>query len=240
MTDEMDENRVLVRSWLLKKAGKTHQWQKRWAVLRNCQLSYYENESEHKPSRVINRNELLLFAKISGHHKFQFAVYTSKKTFQFRVETEQLFQQWYQALSDLILPSHNDDLADEEVGNLEEIPKLTDLKKTKENREYLVEEGFLLLLKPRLNQWKKCYVIVSNMCLYLCKSDDKSQRPEKLISVDRLLDVVEVDTKKGKRWCLMLIEGRKTHYLSALSEAEMAKFLLAIKAVIQYRGTGGR
>lgn len=242
MTDELDENKVLVLSWVLKKSVKTHQWKKRWAVLRNCQLSYYENASEHKPSRVINKNDLLSFAKIPGHHEYHFAVYTSKKAYHFQVDSAELFDQWISALRAVILPSHHDDDSNDEGAALaDEVPDLSELPKSKESREYLVEEGYLSVLKNKYSQWKKHYVLVSNRALYVCKSDDKNQQPEQVISVGRLLDVVEVDAKKGRPWCLMLIESKKTHYLSALSEQELAKFLLAIKAVIlQFRAGGGR
>lgn len=236
MADQMDDNKVLVLSWVLKKSVKTHQWKKRWAVLRNCQFSYYKSSSEHKPSTVINKNDLLSFASIPGGHKYHFAIYSSKKAYHFRVDSPALFEQWISALKS-VLPDQEDELVDEDPDSPKDnTPNLCELSATPDSTEYLVEEGKLLVLKKRYSQWKKQYVIVTNQHIYVCKSEEKSKLPEKVISVCGLLDVVEVGATKGKKWCLMLIENKKTHILSASSEQDMTMFLLAIKAVIlQYR-----
>ncbi|SGZ54848.1 CIC11C00000005982 [Sungouiella intermedia] len=242
MSDELDDNKVLVLSWVLKKSVKTHQWKKRWAVLRNCQFSYYKSSSEHKPSAVINKTNLLLFAAIPGGHAHHFAIYCSKKTYHLRVESQELFDKWISALTIVIQPEHQEDSADEAADISPEnsaysAPNLQDLSTAKESREFLVEEGPLLVYKSLYSQWKKYYVIVTNKNLYMCKSEDKTQQPEKVIPMERFLDVVEVDATKGKKWCLMLIETKTTRYLSASTEQTMTAFLLALKAVImQQRG----
>lgn len=212
---ELDENHVVMSSWVHKKSMKTHQWKKRWAVLRNCQLSYYKSSSEHKPSKVINKNDLLSFSRILDSHKYQFAIYTSKRLFHFKVDTSELCDQWNDALESVI---HVDEDSDEEQPNFE---------RSELSEEYVVEEGDLERRK-RYNQWKKNYLMITNKNLYLCKS--KSENPYKVISVDRLLDVIEVE--KGKPWCLMLITPLKNFYFGAGSEQEMTKWLSAIKAVI--------
>ena len=43
--EQIDDNKVLLSSYLLKRSAKTHQWKKRWVVLRNRQLSYYKDSS---------------------------------------------------------------------------------------------------------------------------------------------------------------------------------------------------
>lgn len=235
MPDEWDENKVLLLSWVLKKSAKTHQWKKRWAVLRYCQFSYYKSSSEHKPSTVINKTNLLSFASNSEGPKYSFTIYTNNKTYHFRVDSQQLFDQWIFSLKSLIQPADADEEShDDEANEAARLmtPNLSELPKSRDSREYLVEEGPLLVLKKRYNQWKKYHVAVTNKNVYVCKSKDKTQHPEKVIPVSRLLDVVEVDATKGKKWCLMLIESKKTCYVSALSEQDIAKFFLAIKAVI--------
>lgn len=242
MLDELDDNKVLVLSWVLKKSVKTHQWKKRWAVLRNCQFSYYKSSSEHKPSSVVNKANLLLFAAIPGGHNYHFAIYCSKKTYHLRVDSQELFDQWLSALKAVIMSEDQDDSHDD-GGELspnqsaDRAPNLLELTTARENKEFLVEKGPLSVYKSLYSQWKKYYVIVTNKNVYLCKSEDKTQRPEKTIPIEKCLDVVELDGMKGKKWCLMLIEIKGRRFLSASTEQEMMAFLLALKAVmIQQKG----
>lgn len=247
MPDELDENKVLVLSWVLKKSVKTHQWKKRWAVLRNCQFSYYKSSSEYKPSSVVNKANILVVAAIPGGHNYRFAIYSSKKTYHLRVESQEMFDQWMSGLKSVIITEHHKDSFDDttEISpeqTTENLPdqnlsSMLELSTAKENKEFLVEKGPLSVYKSLYSQWKKYYVVVTNKNVYMYKSEDRTQRPEKTIQIENCLDVVEVDAAKGKKWCLMLIEIKGPRYLSASTEQEMAAFFLALKALmIKNRG----
>lgn len=225
----MDANKVLHLAWMLKKSRTTHHWNRRWVVLRHCQLSYYKSSSEHKPRRVIPREDLLSYARVAKSFKYEFSIYTSKRVFHLRAESEADYADWCQALDEFF--------HDEQYSNDEEIEEelktgLDQISAEGEGDEYLVEEGEIQRHRNRYNQWKKFYLIVTNKNLYMCKSSENTQRAEKSLSVSDLVDIVEVDPIRGKKWCLMLITNTKSYPLSASSEQEMTKFFSAIKAVI--------
>lgn len=225
----MDSNKVLHLAWVLKKSRNTNHWNRRWVVLRNCQLSYYKSSSEHKPRKVIPREDILSYARTAKTSKYEFSVYTSKRVFHFRAETEEDYAGWCQALDEFFQDEQysNDEEKEEELKT-----SLAGISTEQEADEYFVEEGELQRHRNRYNQWKKFYLIVTNKNLYYCKSSDKTQRAEKALSVEDLVDIVEVDPIRGKKWCLLLITNTKSYQLSASSEAEMTKFFSAIKAVI--------
>lgn len=91
---EIDTYKVLISSYLNKRSNRTHLWKKRWIVLRNCQLSYYKDKSEHKAIKVYPNSEILSVSEVKGNHKFHFAIYTSKKVIHFRAENELEMQRW--------------------------------------------------------------------------------------------------------------------------------------------------
>lgn len=227
---EIVDNQVIVSSWVLKRSLKTHQWQKRWAVLRKSQLSYYKSSNEHKPNQVISKANLLAYLTVPDKQKYRFAIYTGKRLFHFEVETSELFTKWSEALDTVI--NDSDDSDDDNDG-----PDISHLTLEADN-EYLVEEGELQKLRKRYNQWKTVYVVLTNRNFYVCKN--KAGKPKKVISVKGLLDVVEVDEKRGRSWCLMLISPPKRVYIAAKSEQEMTKWLSAMKAVIIQSKADGR
>lgn len=231
--NQFDENKVLLLSWVYKKSMRTHQWNKRWAVLRNCQFSYYKNSSEHKPSRVLHKSELLSVSDIQDNHEPHFAIYTSNRVFDFRVETILLRDQWIEALESVV-SQYDDDSNEEDEQHRAQVASsdLSQLSTDKSSGEYLVDQGEVLKLRRRYGQWKKYYLIVTNKALYFCKPGNAKNKPEKLITMDVLLDVIEVDAMKGKEWCLMLITAKKRLVLGLPSEQEMTKVLSAVKAVI--------
>lgn len=233
----MDDNGVLCLAWLLKKSRATHHWNKRWFVLRKRQLSYYKSSSEHKPRKVFLRDDLLAYARVVNAHKYQFSVYTHNKILHLRAETQQEYEKWCEVFDEFF---NDADLSNDEDFSNDEEPEratgdrtsLVELSKENDGGEYLVEEGEIYKFRGRYNQWRKIYLIVTNLNLYMCKSSDKTRMPRKVLGVDNLVDVVEVDGTRGKKWCLMLITNTKSYQLSADSEQEMTKFLSAIKAVI--------
>lgn len=96
--EQIDDNKVLISSYLLKRSSKTHQWKKKWVVLRNCQLSYYKDSKEHKALKVIGKSNLLSFSTISDNKKFHFAIYTNKKVLHFKSVDEITYNNWINIL----------------------------------------------------------------------------------------------------------------------------------------------
>lgn len=235
---QLNENQVLVQLWVSKKLERTHQWNRRWAVLRGCQLSYYKNELEHKPNRVLRPGDVLAYSCRDQ----TFVLHTRKRDFEFSVEAAS--EQWRRSLEkafghkegrgDKAGEGHDDEAGEGHEGQEGHEAGAGEAESEgSADAEYLVEEG-RLALRRHYNQWKDVYVVVTNWCVYFCKTSDKTV-PERTVPVSELADVVEVDDVRGRRWCLMLI-GEKRYYLSAQSEREMTLWLSAIKAAIALRG----
>lgn len=231
--NQFDENKVLILSWVFKKSIRTHQWNKRWAVLRKGQFSYYKSSSEHKPSKVLHKSELLSVSNIQDSHDPHFAVYTSNRVYDFRVDTKELRDQWIESFESVV-KQYDDDSNDEDEAEAEQVASsdLSQLSTDRSSGEYLVEQGQAFKLRRRYSQWKKYHILVTNKALYFCKPGHATSKPEKIVSIDDLLDVIEVDAMKGKNWCIMLITAKKRLVLAWDNEREMTKMLSATKAVV--------
>lgn len=357
---QLDNDKILVSSWLYKRSHKTHQWQKRWCVLRNCQLSYYKNSSEYKPSKVINKSNLLSYSSIPDCHKFHFAIYTNNKVIHLKSDDTNTYDQWLSALELFI--SENDDenvsegddehddekdqnvessiiepndesnetlirsnlsaatgppptnvfpksvtshmntdyefsgedqylssgisdsplspndhevtsfppfpallehLAEDQdedditqgVSSLgissttntyskakspyiqdEELPhvvKSSHSEKANDDKEFIIEQGSLLRLRKRYNQWRKLYVILTNKNVYFHKSKADFSNPYRCIPLSDLIDVIELDPlSKTKIWCLLMITPLKRLRFCADTEEDMIKWLSTLKTLI--------
>lgn len=228
MLDNVTDNNILVQLWLLKKSHRSHQWQRRWVVLRTQQLNYYHSDSEHKPALVISRANLLLYA-VDRNHDNSFRIFTPKKQYHFRAENKPEFEAWCEHLDRLIFES--DELNDENANASGE----PEARPINIETEMLVEEGHVYKLRKRTSQWRKCYVVLTTQRFVICRNKDLKQIPQKLLDIMDLNDVVEIDGTKGRRWCLMIINRGKPVYVSMESESEMTKWLTALKAVIILR-----
>ncbi|KAK7680494.1 hypothetical protein QCA50_016493 [Cerrena zonata] len=83
--------------------------------------------------------------------------------------------------------------------------------------EYIIEQGYLLRLRKRYNQW------------HLSK-------PYKVIPIQDIVDVIELDPlSKTKNWCLLIITPEKRLRFCADSEEEMIKWLSALKTLVLKR-----
>ncbi|CAH2354930.1 hypothetical protein CLIB1423_20S00122 [[Candida] railenensis] len=99
---EIDTNKLRISSYLSKRT-KTHQWKKKWAVLRNCQLSYYKDDSEHRALKVYPTSDILSVSEIKDNSKYyHFAVYTGEKVIHLRTEDEKTKQNWITELQSVI------------------------------------------------------------------------------------------------------------------------------------------
>ncbi|ABN66781.1 predicted protein, partial [Scheffersomyces stipitis CBS 6054] len=127
--DHIDSNKVIVSSYLSKRSSKTHQWKKRWVVLRNCQLSYYKDSSEHKANKVINRANLQSFSRIPDNQKYHFAIYTNNKVLHFKTLEKAVYKNWILALEEFFKENAEEDEIEDKEG------KSSDKIKTKENED---------------------------------------------------------------------------------------------------------
>lgn len=230
---QFDDNKVVFLSWVQKRSFKTHQWNKRWMVLRNCQLSYYKKSTEHKPSKVLSQSQLLAFSDVQDPHKeheHHFAIYTSNRVYHFRVESKELQDSWMKALESVVKQYEDDSNEEEEHETV--ASHLSNLLKDKNEEEYLVEQGELRKLRRRYSQWRKFHVVVTNKAIYFCKLKEDKDKAYKIIKMDLVMDVIEVDATRGKSWCIMVITPAKRIYLGAENEHDMTKWLSAIKAVV--------
>ncbi|KAI8092830.1 uncharacterized protein BX664DRAFT_259958 [Halteromyces radiatus] len=93
---EEDRNRVLVEGYLLK-LGRNKGWQKRWFVLRTDTLSYYENEKEYSPHRIIPLNHIidaLEIEAISKNKQHCFKIIIPKRNYVLCASTENDLEAW--------------------------------------------------------------------------------------------------------------------------------------------------
>jgi hypothetical protein len=96
----------------------------------------------------------------------------------------------------------------------------------------ILETGFLLRFKRRYKQWRNQYVVLTNSKIEFYKNE-RSKTPLKVIPIEDLIDVVELDAiSKTKQFCMQLITPEKRIKFCASSEDELIRWLAAIKAII--------
>lgn len=100
------ENNQLLHSSYLYKRSKSHNWQRRWFVLRLNQLSYYKDSKEHKASKIINIDEILNVSVIPDNHKFHFIVVTNERIYHLKAFNGDDFQKWIELLNE-VYTQHN-------------------------------------------------------------------------------------------------------------------------------------
>jgi hypothetical protein len=113
---------------------------------------------------------------------------------------------------------------------------LESLHENHPQEEHMIEEGYLLRLRKRYNQWKRFFLILTNQNLYFYKKEDMFDRTYKIIPVTDIIDVIELDPlSKSKLWCILIITPLKRLRFCAESEEEMIKWLSVLKMVIMRR-----
>ncbi|KAH3686284.1 hypothetical protein WICPIJ_002733 [Wickerhamomyces pijperi] len=93
-----DDNKLLHSSYLYKRS-KSHNWQRRWFVLRSNQIAYYKDSKEHKASKVIDIKDVLSIAVIPDNHRFHFIIVTNKRIYHLKCSEEQDFHMWIELLN---------------------------------------------------------------------------------------------------------------------------------------------
>lgn len=293
LASQVEGNKVLAATYLLKRSSKTHQWKKKWVALRNCQLSYYKDSSEHKAIKVLNRLNLLSFSAIPDNQKYHFAVYTNKKVLHFKTEDHNHYNTWIHALevffeddedsienrpikvdspsrqrsttnqsaamtemdytgpedvssgfSDSPLTRHESippiikeqPTIHEEEEDLDRLLRLQICTNDDNDDEHVIEQGYLLRLRKRYNQWRRFFLILTNENLYFYKREDMFDRTYKIIPVTDIIDVIELDPLlRSKVWCMLIITPLKRLRFCAESEEDMIKWLTVLKMVIMRR-----
>ncbi|KAI8986965.1 hypothetical protein BDB01DRAFT_784119 [Pilobolus umbonatus] len=97
---EENKNRVLIEGYLLK-LGRIKGWRKRWFVLRTDSLSYYENDKEYSPHRIIPLSDIidsLEISPISKSKQYCFKVITPKRNYILCTSTVNNLDSWLNAL----------------------------------------------------------------------------------------------------------------------------------------------
>ncbi|KAF3910857.1 Myosin-X [Dactylellina cionopaga] len=102
------------------------------------------------------------------------------------------------------------------------------------NDSRVVWHGYLYVLKSKsgIRQWKKIWVVLRPKNITFYKNDDE-YRAIKLISLENVLDVVEINPiSKSKQHCMQMILENKTYRFAAKSEETLTKWLGAIKSTL--------
>lgn len=108
MVTSVNEHEILVSSYLLKR-NKSHNWQKKWFVLRRNQLSYYKDSKEYKASKVIHIGDILSFSKIPDNHSNHFIIVTNERIYHLRTSDSKELDQWTEALDHVIKRNENEE-----------------------------------------------------------------------------------------------------------------------------------
>lgn len=246
--ERLTEQDVICSSYLYKR-NKSHQWQKKWFVLRRNQLSYYKDSKEYKALKVLPINTILSINEIPDHHKFHFILVTNERIFHLKAPDEQTHDNWIANFNSLI------NQVPKEV--FEQPPEIPDFSGTDDNftsddeedtitfnslaatsPDHIVGKGNIYRLKKRYNQWKKYYLILTNHFLFFFKSekDVELNKIYKKINVNSILDVIELDAlSKTKLHCMLIITPLKRIRFCAESEEELTKWLVYLKALINVR-----
>lgn len=114
MVANVNEHEILVSTYLLKR-NKSHNWQKKWFVLRRNQLSYYKDSKEYKASKVIPIADILSFSQIPDNHSNHFIVVTNERIYHLRALDSKDFAKWTGSL-EMILKM-NEEEEEEFVGS---------------------------------------------------------------------------------------------------------------------------
>ncbi|EPS37378.1 hypothetical protein H072_8940 [Dactylellina haptotyla CBS 200.50] len=102
------------------------------------------------------------------------------------------------------------------------------------NDSRVVWHGYLYVLKSKsgIRQWKKIWVVLRPRNITFYKNDEE-YRPLKLVPLENVVDVVEIDPiSKSKQHCMQMILEKKSYKFAAGTEENLTKWLGAIKSTL--------
>ncbi|KAG0739193.1 hypothetical protein G6F57_005718 [Rhizopus arrhizus] len=97
---EENRNRVLIEGYLLK-LGRNKGWRKRWFVLRTDTLSYYEDDKEYSPHRIIPLDHIidsLEVEPVSKNKQYCFKIIIPKRSYVLCAPNEVSMESWLNSL----------------------------------------------------------------------------------------------------------------------------------------------
>lgn len=101
----------------------------------------------------------------------------------------------------------------------------------------IVCQGWILLLKSRsgVKAWKRTWMVLRSRSAAMYKNE-KEYSALKVLSLDSILDAVEVDPiSSSKRFCMQLITDERGYRFCARDEDDLAKWLGAFKSLLVKR-----
>ncbi|KAK6533526.1 hypothetical protein TWF694_002465 [Orbilia ellipsospora] len=102
------------------------------------------------------------------------------------------------------------------------------------NDSRVVWHGYLYVLKSKsgIRQWKKIWVVLRPRNVTFYKNEEE-YRPLKLIPLENIIDVVEIDPiSKSKQNCMQMILEKKSYKFAAGNEESLTKWLGALKSTL--------
>lgn len=109
---------------------------------------------------------------------------------------------------------------------------------TNQDPERVIRQGHLQLLrshKTGVKGWKWIWVVVRNGGISFYKNEQE-YAPLKIFNIDNVITAAEIDPiSKSKRYCFQMIMDDKSYRFCAPDEEELAKWLGALKSVLNKR-----
>ncbi|ANB15553.1 hypothetical protein AWJ20_3181 [Sugiyamaella lignohabitans] len=102
------------------------------------------------------------------------------------------------------------------------------------DKEHIIKRGYLLRLKRRYAQWRRQWVVLTNRRIVFYKSDDLKGGPIKVVLVENIVDVVDIDPlSKSKKYCMQIITPEKRLRFCAEDEEDLTSWLASLKSVLR-------
>lgn len=103
--------------------------------------------------------------------------------------------------------------------------------------EDIVDMGWLIKRKKKMNQWRKVWVILTSRRLLIYKNEPiksiKVQPPHKELDVQNIIDVMELDPiSRSKKYCFQIITPERRIQFATAGEEDLIRWIAAIKCVI--------
>lgn len=196
-------------------------------TLRNCQVSYYKDSLEHKPIKVVNRDQIQSYSKISDREKWHFGIYTRQKVIHFRCIDSNEFNTWMHSLHAFL--SQDSDIPKNEIHNEIEESQIDELDELPEVNINEAEQTILkgdIILRKHYNH--KLHSVVTNRAIYFHKKNSLYKQ----IPMSDIIDVIEWDPKSNtKLWCFLIITVTKRFRVCVETEKDLGLWMNVLTGV---------